>query len=221
MSTKKNNGRVNLTKQLVDIASNFMLELKILSKGSLASMKVLLFVTILIALTPLLTLEGQLQGQIRNEHAFNRNYSNPHFGIEMQYPSDWVKLDLSGNRSSYLLVTFGSPIGGPVGSLNIIAENGASNLTYSGFIAENIKNLKQSGKIQDLNYSSPSSLAGHPAHKIVYTTISPRGISFKTLQIFSLVGNTAYFITYAAPSEYYSFHLPTIQTMINSIRLNK
>ena len=181
----------------------------------------LLFGVILASLTPLFASENLLQGQTGNEHAFNLNYSNLRFGIQLQYPSNWVKLEPPDNKSSSLLVTFGSPVGGPVASLNIIAGNGGSNITYPAFIAENIKSLKQSGKIQELNSSSPDSLSGHPAYKIVYTTLSQRGILFKTMQVFSLVGNTAYFITYAAPSEYYTFHLPTIQKIINSIKLNK
>lgn len=151
-----------------------------------------------------------------------QTYSNPPFGIRMQYPSDWLKLDLSGNISSTLLVVFKSPPGSLLGSLNIIAQNSSSqNITFPKLVSMNINNLKQSGRIVNLSASSPATLAGNPAYKIVYTGISPRGVIFETMQIFSLIGNKAYFITYAVPSANYATSLPTIQAIINSVKINK
>jgi hypothetical protein len=178
----------------------------------------LVSIVILVSLTPHKII-GQEQDLPTSINATTLTYSNPTFKIRMQYPSDWNRLDLSGNGSSPLLVTFGSPIGGPVGSLNLISDKTGSNLTYSAFVAENLKNLKQSGIIQDLNSSSPSSLAGHPAYKVIYTTISSKGIPFKTMQIMSLINKITYLITYATPSEFYPYHLPAIQKMINSIAI--
>ena len=149
-------------------------------------------------------------------------YNDHVFGIQMEYPSDWIKLDLSGNTSSSSLIAFRSPIGSPAGSLNIIAESfKLKNLTFSQFADANINFLKQSGKNLNLTSSGPYSLAGNAAHKVEYTTISPRGIPFKAMQIFSLISNKAYFITYTAPSENYAIHLPTIGTMINSLKISK
>ena len=97
----------------------------------------------------------------------------------------------------------------------------SQNVTFAKFVSTNINNLKQSGKIQNLIASTPVTLAGNPAHKIVFTTIAPQGIEFEAMQIFSLIGKKAYFITYAVPSTNYATYLPTIQTMINSVQINK
>jgi hypothetical protein len=40
-----------------------------------------------------------------------QTYSNPFFGIHMQYPSNWSKLDLSRNSSSVLIVAFKTAAG--------------------------------------------------------------------------------------------------------------
>ena len=49
-----------------------------------------------------------------------QTYSNPTFGIKMQYPLNWLKQDLSSNSSSArLIVVFRSP-GAQVGLLNIL-----------------------------------------------------------------------------------------------------
>jgi PsbP-like protein len=151
-----------------------------------------------------------------------QTYSNSAFGIKMQYPSDWLKLNLSANTSSALIVVFKSPPGTLLGSLNIIAQNLSSqNITLSKLVDMNVNNLKQSGRIVNLVASTPSTLADNPAYKIVYTSISSRGIIFEAMQIFSLIGHKAYFITYVVPSTNYPSYLPTIQAIINSIKINR
>ena len=55
-----------------------------------------------------------------------QTYSNPAFGIKMQYPSNSIGLDLSRNNSSVLVVAFKTPTGSPLGSLNILGGNVSS-----------------------------------------------------------------------------------------------
>ncbi|MGC1929369.1 MAG: PsbP-related protein [Candidatus Nitrosopolaris sp.] len=151
-----------------------------------------------------------------------KSYFNPAFGIKMQYPSNWLKLDLSRNSSSVLIVAFKTPVGSPLGSLNILGGNVSSgNVTLAALVSTNINHLRQTGKILHFISSAPATLAGNPAHKIVYTRIAPQGFEFEAMQLISLVGNKAYFITYAVPTANYPTYLPTIQTMISSTEINK
>lgn len=151
-----------------------------------------------------------------------QTYSNPFFGIQMQYPSNWFKLDLSHNSSSILIVAFRTPAGVSPGSLNILGGNVSSgNVTLNPLVSRSINQLNQTGKILHLISSTPASFAGYPAHKIVYTTISPQGNESEIMQLISIASNKAYFITYAAPIANYTNYLPTIQTMISSIKINK
>lgn len=151
-----------------------------------------------------------------------KTYINPVFGIKMKYPSNWLKFDLYDNISSGLLIVFKSPPQTPAGSLNIIAENTSlQNSTFSKLVSTKVNNLKQSGMILSLIAESRSSFSGHPAYKIVYTTMSTSGIKLQAMQLIALIGNRSYFITYATPSENYSTYLPIMQSMINSISVYK
>lgn len=152
-----------------------------------------------------------------------QSYSNPFFGIQMQYPSNWLKLDLSHNSSSILIVAFRTPAGvSPSGSLNILGQNVSSgNITLTALVSTNISHLRQTGKILSLISSTPAVFARYPAHKIAYITISSQLNEFEVMQLISLVGNKAYFVSYAAPITNYTTYLPTIETMISSIKIIK
>lgn len=148
-------------------------------------------------------------------------YSNSAFGIKIQYPSNWLKLDLSRNSSSVLIVAFKTPAGSPLGSLNLLGGNVSGNVTLAALVNTDINRLRQSEKIFHLALSAPATFAGNPAHKIIYTTLAPRGFEFKAMQLISLVGKKAYFITYAVPAANYAAYLPTIETMISSAKITK
>lgn len=146
-----------------------------------------------------------------------QTYSNVAFGIKMIYPSNWLKLDLSRNNSSVLVVAFKPPVGSPLGSLNILGGNVSSgNVTLSALVSTTINHLRQTGKILHLISSTPTTLAGNLAHKLIYTTMAPQGFELEEMQLISLVGKKAYFITYAVPTANYATYLPIILRMISS-----
>ena len=98
-----------------------------------------------------------------------QTYSNVAFGIKMIYPSNWLKLDLSRNNSSVLVVAFKPPVGSPLGSLNILGGNVSSgNVTLSALVSTTINHLRQTGKILHLISSTPTTLGGNLAHKLIY-----------------------------------------------------
>jgi photosystem II reaction center protein PsbP len=146
-----------------------------------------------------------------------QTYSNLAFGIKMKYPSNWLKLDLSRNNSSVLVVAFKTPVGSPLGSLNILGGNVSSgNVTLTALVNTTINHLRQTGKILHLISSTPTTLAGNLAHKLVYTTMAPQGFELEAMQLISLIGKKAYFITYAVPTANYATYLPIILRMISS-----
>jgi hypothetical protein len=149
-----------------------------------------------------------------------QTYSNPTYGIKMQYPSNWLKLDLSRNNSTVLVVAFKTPAGKPVGVLFLSVNVNYSNVTLATIVSTRENQLKHNGNILHLVSSTPATLAGNPAHKIVYTTVGPTG-KFQAMQLISLVGKKGYFITYVVPASSYAAYLPTVQTMINSAEINK
>jgi PsbP-like protein len=200
--------------------------------------KLLRIVGLLIAmqLTPLSNFQFSL-GQIEQQQQQNNtntitnmsgiktySYSNPIFGISMQYPYNWLGQERSYNSSSISevllvpIVPFVSQFGA---SLVIISQfEQRHNLTFSDFVKTHIDKLNKSGKIQKLNTSAPYSLSGYPAYKIAYTTMY-KGVELEGMQIFSLIENKSFFITYAAIKMNYAMYMPTIQGMISSIKITR
>jgi hypothetical protein len=79
-----------------------------------------------------------------------------------------------------------------------------------GTIAE--KNILESGE---------STLGGLDAHRIIYTSFTPDVINSnsKFLEVLTVVGNTAYLITYRAEEKDYEKYLSQVETMIDSIEI--
>jgi hypothetical protein len=155
-------------------------------------------------------------------HTNIQTYSNSAFGIRMQYPSNWLKQDLLSNSTSVFYVVFKIPADKPLGLLSISGANyKSSNATLDALVNVRKNQLNHTANVLHLNSSTPATLAGNPAHKIVFTTVSPQGIKFQAMQLISVVGNKSYFITYAVPAAYYATYLPAVQATISSIEINK
>src|SRR5205823_9533128 len=65
--------------------------------------------------------------------------------------------------------------------------------------------------------SNATTLAGFPAHKIVYTAVLPSsGLELKFMQILTIKDSKSFVITFGTLPTNYSRYLPTIQKMIDS-----
>ena len=65
--------------------------------------------------------------------------------------------------------------------------------------------------------SNSTTLAGFPAHKIVYTGIIPSsGLEVKFMQILTIKDSKSFVITFGTFPTNFSTYLPTIQKMIDS-----
>ncbi|MGA8084958.1 MAG: PsbP-related protein [Candidatus Nitrosopolaris sp.] len=155
----------------------------------------------------------------RTTNANFQTYSNAAFGIKMNYPSNWLKLDLSRSNSSVPVVAFKST-GKSAGVLFLSGNVNYRNVTLATIVTTRENQVTHSGNILHLVSSTPATFAGKPAHKIVYTTIAPQG-KFEAMQLISLVGKKGYFITYVVPQANYTTYLPTIQTIIDSAEITK
>jgi len=139
----------------------------------------------------------------------------------MQYSYNWLGQERLYNSSisEVLLVPIVPFVSQFVASLEIISQfEQRQNLTFSDFVKTHIDKLNKSGKIQKLNTTAPYSLSGYPAYKIAYTTMY-KGVELEGMQIFSLIENKSFFITYIAIKMNYAMYMPTIQAVISSIRI--
>jgi len=148
-----------------------------------------------------------------------QTFSNAPFGLTMQHPTNWSKVELDRNSSAVLIVVLRTP--DMLGSLNILGLNHIStkNATLPALVDAYIAHLKQSGRLLQLTSSTQTTFDGKPAYKLVYTTMSPEGIEFKLMQVISLIGSKTFFITYGSPLQNFPIYLPAVEQMISSIKI--
>jgi len=144
-------------------------------------------------------------------------YTNSSYGIKIQFPSYFIKEE-SQNQSSGDIVKFTSPRGTPPLELSISdGQSVPQNMSLEQWSNATIKGLSQSFDNFSLIESNSSSLAGFPAHEIIYTaTLPSSGVEIKFMQLLIIKDNKEFIITANAFPTDFSFYLPTLQEMINS-----
>jgi eukaryotic-like serine/threonine-protein kinase len=164
-----------------------------------------------------------------NENSKFRTFENIAFGLRMLYPSDWsvteVKSTLSPNASTSAVAFFKAPVETPSDLYQenvIINMKGPSpdDLTLRDYTENSLNTFLNMPNIRLLQ-SFPNTLAGLPAHMVIYSENS-EGIDIQKMQIWTIVDNdTAYVVTFGAEQTQYWRYLPAVEHMINSIQINK
>jgi len=154
------------------------------------------------------------------------SYENPTYGITLQYPSDWM-------ASTNQLPTYNSIIGfySPLESLSDVlpVEFALSitpyttNIPLEEYTKTTITALEQQG--MKISESSATTIAGNPAHKITFSPgdqiAQNSPVEFNFMQIFTIIGNKVYSLSYNAEASKFSTHLDTIQKMLDSLKIEQ
>jgi serine/threonine-protein kinase len=169
------------------------------------------------------------QETISNMNSNFRTFENIAFGLRMLYPSDWsvteVKSTLSPNASTSAVAFFKAPIKSPSDTYQenvIISMKGPSpdEVTLRDYTENSINTFRNMPNIRLLQ-SFPNTLAGLPAHMVVYSE-NVEGIDIQKMQIWTIVDNdTAYVVTFGAEQTQFSTYLPAVEQMINSMQIIK
>ena len=148
------------------------------------------------------------------------NYENASAGIKIKYPQDWERQDIS-NILTQELVTFSSPKENDAdkfpGKLTINVGKFIGTLDESKdlFIKE-VKNTVPEAKIVS---TSEVTLANKRANQLVFT--GKNGVTnFKNLQVWTLMNEQTYVVTYTAAIDDYDKFLPIAKKMIQSVEIN-
>jgi eukaryotic-like serine/threonine-protein kinase len=177
--------------------------------------------------------QGQLNASAQdtssNRNSNFRTFENLAFGFRMLYPSDWtvteVKSTLSPNASTSVVAFFKAPIKSPsdVYQENVIINmKGPSpdDLTLRDYTENSLNTFRNMPNIRLLQ-SFPNTLAGLPAHMVVYLE-NVDGVDIQKMQLWTIVDNdTAYVVTFGAEQTQFSTYLPAVEQMINSIQIIK
>jgi len=141
-------------------------------------------------------------------------YSNPSFGFTLEFPSNWQKEESLTLISSQGGIDNQSP---EVISIDteILPTSDFSLDTYSEASLSQVKSFQD---FKLLN-SSSTTLAGLPAHMIVYSFIDESETPLQNLQVWTVKDGTAYIITYTGTPEEFESSLPALQSVLDIFRL--
>jgi eukaryotic-like serine/threonine-protein kinase len=146
-------------------------------------------------------------------------YENPELEISIQYPSNWEKL---ANLDNF--VTFTAP---PETDTRIypaalglkVQELSSQNIPLQEITKVQMSDLKRSNPDLNVLESTATTIADKPAHKIVFSAIDNKEVERKAMQVWTVIGNKAFLITYKAEPDKFSSYLPTIERMIDSFKV--
>jgi hypothetical protein len=140
-------------------------------------------------------------------------------GISIQFPSDWEK---SVNLDNF--VTFRAQ---PETDTRVypaalglkIQDLASQNVSLQEVTKVQISELKTTNPNLKLLESTSTTLAGKPAHKVVFSATDNNQVERKAMQLWTVIDDKAILITYKAQPDKYSSYLPTIEKMINSLQV--
>jgi hypothetical protein len=159
--------------------------------------------------------------------AIIRSYVNPVFGISVEYPSTWSAFELNSRFRDN--VTYG------VALLRAPLENASdkyaegvrfgmqifkvNNVTLNDYTSSILNSYRNATGIKILD-SSPTTLSGQPAYRIVYTDDRVEGIKLKKMQVWSVLNNSkAYVLTFGSEESKYADYLPQVQHIMSSFKI--
>jgi serine/threonine-protein kinase len=176
--------------------------------------KFLLFSLSIIIITSLLSLSltGQ-QTTIAQTNSKFVTYDNPSFGVRIQYPSDWGRLDLSFLQDSADIDFY--PLADTSLAKNVKIQ--VINLPSRNMTLEEYTNSQINPLEEKLLKSNTTTLAGIPGYEIVFTSVQ----GLKTMQVWTIKDDKAYIITYVAKEEDYENDLQIAQKMIDSFEITR
>jgi len=162
-----------------------------------------------------------------------RTYTNTAFNLTVKYPPTWGVMELKTNRfaNSSVEVQRSSPVAVILSPLENKSDKfqekmliGVQNLlpsriTLQDYTKSNLNAYRNQSDIKILE-SSPTTLGGQPAHRIVYTDDSVKGNKLKNIQVWTVINNSkAYVITFGSEESKYNDYLSDAQNILSSFKI--
>ena len=147
------------------------------------------------------------------------------YGFEIQYPSNWEKIDFGQTIEEddrNIVVTFLSP---PEDALDIFREylviqvgEVMFNRSLEQYVDTQINSLRDSLPDFGIVESNATTVASNRAHIIVYT-FKVGEDEYKVTEFWIIKGDKLYYLKYSTESEKSDNHGSTIRKMIDSFRI--
>jgi PsbP-like protein len=169
---------------------------------------------------------GNLSGGTTNETITLTRYLNPTFGIELNFPSSWVGLELwKRSTPSSSIVTFIPPAGNASADNAsgfrdnlLISMQDSHNKTLNEYTNDSLNAYRDPANNVTITKSFPTTLTGIPAHEINYVE-NFEGNKLMKKQIWAIIDNRVYVVTYGADASQYADYLPDVDRMISSLKI--
>lgn len=152
-------------------------------------------------------------------------YDNPGQAFAMTYPDNWEKTESSEQEAIMTgdVATFASPREDGFVSVSIQSLYWQP-MTLDEYTDLSMDSLDKDVSLLDVKESGPVLLAGHPGHRVVYsglyTFFGDTAVSVEALQVWTVVENRAYILTYVSNPETFETYLPIAQDMIDSLEID-
>jgi eukaryotic-like serine/threonine-protein kinase len=154
-------------------------------------------------------------------------YENSTYGIKIQYPSGWDKIEdgIREGTKTNIIAFFPASAANSNASLDISiddisGENGISLARYANNSLSDLKGSLTNFKLIESSANNNIVFAGIPAYKLVYSSTDRNSI-VKDMEIGAMQGNKVYTLTYEAGVNEYDKYLPIMQKMIGSFQITK
>jgi len=152
----------------------------------------------------------------------------------VQYPPTWGVMELKANPYSYPMeVPRSSPVAVILSPLEKESDNFQekvlisvqnllpSRMTLQDYTKSSLSSYHNQSDTFKILESAPTTLAGQPAHRIVYADDSVNGSKLKKIQVWTVLNNSkAYLITFASEESKYDDYLPEAQNILSYVRIN-
>jgi len=139
-------------------------------------------------------------------------YSNPTFGVRIEYPANWGRLDLSFLLNNSADIDF-YPLEDTSGSkhvrIKVETMQSAQNMTLEQYSESKINSIE--GQILE---SNSTTLADLPAHEITFTNVG-----LQKIQVWTIKDDRIFTITYEADEEDFQNDLLVAERMIESFQI--
>jgi hypothetical protein len=165
------------------------------------------------------------EGVSSENSTVTRAYENPGFGISLQYPEGWdtreLRNDPSIDTNNSIVAYFRAPVQSPNDPYeeNVIVgvqKFPFNNVTLEKYTRDSINTFRNQSDGIRIVQSSPTTLAGNPAHELVFAEGNLR-----KMQIWTVVdNNTACVLMYNAEDSQFPNFLPQATQIINSFQIN-
>lgn len=160
-----------------------------------------------------------------------KTYENPKFGLTVSYPPAWsvdeLRKDPAAPSNNSIVAIFKSPSQSPNDKYleNVIVniQGPRSDITSLEKYTDNsIKAFNNMSDTIKITKQGKDTLAGLPAHQLLYTSTGIPGLTLEKMQVFTVVNNnTAYVVTFGAEQAEYDKNIQDVEKMINSIQIDR